>query len=244
MAEVTIYYNGPIVTREEAKRLGLKRYFTGELCKNGHIAQKFTAQGCCIICSRITDKASRERRKPKRKLRVSHDQLLSLLTYDPGTGDFSWKISCRGQVKIGDIAGSIGTQGYRWIHINGRPYKAHILARFYVTGQWPTRATDHRNQDKTDNSWDNLREATTLQNSANRPANILNTSGYKGVFWHKKNRNWISSITVRGRQMHLGCFADILDAARAYEKAAHKYYGEFAYSDPRLVQSSNQTGVD
>lgn len=43
----------PIITRAEAKRLGLKRYFPGSTCKHGHIAERLTINGSCVECVRL-----------------------------------------------------------------------------------------------------------------------------------------------------------------------------------------------
>ena len=54
MAASTIHYSGPIVTRAEAKRLGLKRYFPATACKKaGHIAERYL-DGACIECKNPT----------------------------------------------------------------------------------------------------------------------------------------------------------------------------------------------
>ncbi|HEU5019672.1 MAG TPA: hypothetical protein VFT69_17070 [Pseudolabrys sp.] len=61
--------NGPWPpTREMAKALGAKHYFTGDPCKRGHIAPRFTAKFACIECSRIaqlTDNLSDVARRRK-----------------------------------------------------------------------------------------------------------------------------------------------------------------------------------
>lgn len=41
-----------IITRAEAKALGLKRYYTGEPCKHGHVAERQISDGCCVVCDR------------------------------------------------------------------------------------------------------------------------------------------------------------------------------------------------
>jgi hypothetical protein len=50
MAEITVFYEGPIVTRAEAKARGLSRYFTGKPCKHGHIALRSFPNSDCLRC--------------------------------------------------------------------------------------------------------------------------------------------------------------------------------------------------
>ena len=72
----------------------------------------------------------------------------------------------------------------------------------------------------------NLRKATKAQNQHNQKLHIRNKSGFKGVRWQEPS--WLSYIRYQGKQLHLGSFSNILDAARAYNEAAKKYFGEFA----------------
>jgi hypothetical protein len=74
------------------------------------------------------------------------------------------------------------------------------------------------------NSRSNIRLASPSKNGANRPKQANNTSGYKGVFWSKIRHKWITQVAGS----HVGVFDNIEDAARAYDKAAVKQYGEFA----------------
>lgn len=46
-----------LISRAEAKRLELKRYFTGQPCKHGHIAERATVNGLCLECSRLKRRA-------------------------------------------------------------------------------------------------------------------------------------------------------------------------------------------
>ena len=50
-----------IISREEAKALGLKRYFTGEPCSNGHICERLTTNWCCVTCKNISSKNSKKK---------------------------------------------------------------------------------------------------------------------------------------------------------------------------------------
>jgi hypothetical protein len=96
---------------------------------------------------------------------------------------------------------------------------------------------DHINGDGLDNRRRNLRIATLSQNNWNRRASADKESKYKGVFWHKRDKKWNAQIRYLGEGMWLGAFArnvvggtDLgeLAAARAYDKAAVKYFGVFA----------------
>ncbi|HEY9285001.1 MAG TPA: AP2 domain-containing protein [Pyrinomonadaceae bacterium] len=55
------------------------------------------------------------------------------------------------------------------------------------------------------------------------------SSRYKGVFRHKGRRKWFARIKVAGRAMHLGSFGSEEAAARAYDEAARRFFGEHAF---------------
>src|SRR5579859_3285234 len=139
-------------------------------------------------------------------MRVTLAKLKEILRYDPETGLCTWLVN-RGPVKAGDIADSRGSKGYVVIKIDGRKYYAHVLASFYMTGRWPRRIVDHKNLKKADNAWSNLRPATDSQNQVNKPLCRRNTSGHKGVNFHKETGKWRAEIYIDNRCIHLGLFA-------------------------------------
>lgn len=95
----------------------------------------------------------------------------------------------------------------------------------------PHMLVDHINADSLDNRRSNLRLATNTENTRNQRRSIRNTSGLKGVSWHKNNRKWGASIKVNGRKKYLGSFDRPEDAHRAYREAAALYHGDYARAD-------------
>lgn len=85
---------------------------------------------------------------------------------------------------------------------------------------------DHINGDGLDNRKENLRVCRREENAKNRKLNCNNISGYKGV--RLEYGKWRAQIKVNGKRVHLGMFAEKMDAAKAYDEAALKYHGEFA----------------
>ncbi len=86
---------------------------------------------------------------------------------------------------------------------------------------------DHINRNKLDNRKENLRLATNGQNKQNGLRYASNTSGYKGVHWHKQAKAFRARISVDGVRRHLGDFRTAEEAGRAYLEAASRLHGEF-----------------
>jgi hypothetical protein len=88
--------------------------------------------------------------------------------------------------------------------------------------------TDHINLNKLDNQKSNLRICTNSQQQQNCPIRKDNTSGFKGVSWNKKIRKWEAYISCNRIRTRLGFHNSLEEAARAYDDAAFKLFGEFA----------------
>jgi len=86
---------------------------------------------------------------------------------------------------------------------------------------------DHINHDKLDNRRSNLRRATPQTNQFNKRPK-LGKSAFKGVTWYP-NQGWVARITRDRKRRFLGAFPAEELAAKAYDDAARKYFGEYAY---------------
>ncbi|MXN51866.1 HNH endonuclease [Shinella sp. AETb1-6] len=153
-------------------------------------------------------------------------RLKSLLSYDPETGVFT-RIQAAGTAKAGDAAGTITTQGYVQISVDGELFLGHRLAWFYTYGRWPDAHTDHVDGDRANNRIANLREASAAQNCSNHGPQTNNTSGAKGVYWSKIRKKWVAQIGVAKRVINLGGFEEFEAAVKARAAAEVQYQGEF-----------------
>ncbi len=159
---------------------------------------------------------------------VTQERLKQLLDYDPETGEFVWINPPVGWLQPGDRTGaSHDRDGYLRIGIDGRRYKAHRLAWLFVHGVWPAGEIDHINRVKHDNRISNLRDATVGENRQNITARRTNTSGAKGVSWHKHSMKWRACIRSNGRQISLGYYCSF-DAAVAARQRAEKALQPFS----------------
>lgn len=85
---------------------------------------------------------------------------------------------------------------------------------------------DHIDHNTLNNQTDNLRVCTVAQNQYNRKINKNNPTGYKGVKPH--GRGYMARIRIDGKEIYLGIWDTPEQAARVYDEAAKKYFGEFA----------------
>lgn len=153
--------------------------------------------------------------KPRKKASriVTHKELLGLIRYDQETGLFF------NQSKLDDEGsltqtGSLDTRGYMKVYVKGRYYRAHRLAMFYVTGEWPKHDVDHINGIRDDNRFANLRCVTRQQNAQNR-TKVMGKSKFRGVCWCKQQQKWKAYATVNYKLNVFGFFNSEEEAGAA-----------------------------
>jgi hypothetical protein len=150
----------------------------------------------------------------------------SVLEYAPETGLFLWKINSGSAIK-GGKAGSLDTQGYRRIGLGNRLYKAHRLAWYLCTGNWPKDEIDHINGNRDDNRIANLRQADRYINTQNASIRSDNSTGFAGVSFYKPTRKWKAQIGHSSVKLHLGYFDSPSDAHAVYVAAKMELHPGF-----------------
>jgi hypothetical protein len=172
------------------------------------------------------------------KLKPSAAVLRRAFFYNPRTGvlQWSWRDDChlRWNKRFAyKPAGNPDTKGYLKVGFTWKAKRrvltlkvAHI-AWIIMTGKAPTREVDHIDLDRTNNKWRNLRLASTAQNCQNQTKRRHNTSGFKGVCWHKTGKGWTAQICHRRKSHYLGLFNTPEEAAAAYLAKAKELHGEF-----------------
>jgi hypothetical protein len=152
------------------------------------------------------------------------ERLKELLHYDPDTGVFTWRVWRGFNAKPGAVAGSKHGK-YLGISIDKTKYYAQRLAWVYMTGAWPINEIDHRDTDKFNNRFANLREATHSDNQQNlRKARSHNHAGFLGVHLDHRVGRYMSRITVAGKEHYLGCYATAEEAHEVYIAAKRRLH--------------------
>lgn len=117
---------------------------------------------------------------------------------------------------------------YYSVHLGDSNYLCHRIVLALSSGSDPGELQiDHRDSNGLNNNPSNLRLATNAENGWNRGRQRNNTSGKKGVDWHKKSNKWRAMVEINGRRKYLGLFDCIEAAAAAYDRVAREHFGEF-----------------
>ena len=143
---------------------------------------------------------------------------------------------------------------YEWLmqwkwHAVVRPVNVNAARRVGYRGKYiymhkqllpcdPAFEIDHKDRNGLNNQMDNLRIATSSQNSINFPR--INKTGYRGVA--KNHNRWMAMIKTNHLNIYLGTFDSAQEAAKAYDEAARNLHGEFAWLNFPALDAAQTEG--
>jgi hypothetical protein len=169
------------------------------------------------------------------------DVIRKLLNYNPRTGLLEWRerdasffldgqksASHQSVIWNAKYAGKPAltaiSNGYCCGTLLNFKVRSHRVVWALMTGAWPSAEIDHKNGDRADNRWNNLREVSSCENSRNCGRSAGNTSGFTGVSFHKISGRWRAFIRHNYRQISLGYF-DSPEEAYAARRSKEKELG-------------------
>ena len=156
---------------------------------------------------------------------MNKDKAHEMFRYDDGV--LYWKFSPNRRIRIGDSVGSKMKSGYLQTGVEKKQWYVHRLIFLYHHGYLPD-FVDHVDGNKSNNRIENLRSASSIENQQNRKIGRQNTSGIKGVCWHKQRQKWQARVKINGKQVSAGLFLTLEEAANAVQKLRSNLHKEFA----------------
>jgi hypothetical protein len=119
----------------------------------------------------------------------------------------------------------IGKTFYATTRTHGTRIRMHRLILNAKEGQ----VVDHSDHNGLNNRKSNIRLCTQSQNCMNKRGQSNNSSGYKGVSYHKRKNKYQAMIMINRKQMYIGSFCTASEASEAYQKKAQELFGSFYY---------------
>ena len=156
----------------------------------------------------------------------SREILLARLGYYPYTGALLWKpvdeiimpgkgVAQRWNKLYADMEAftSIDGEGYLYGQLSNTFYKAHRIIWKMQTDEEPDQI-DHKDRNKLNNAWSNLRKSSAFGNATNRGMRSDNTSGFTGV-----TKTPSGSWMVKLGNQYLGTYKDLDEAINIRDQA-------------------------
>ena len=150
---------------------------------------------------------------------------------------YDYEVSTLGNVRriaTGRILKSgLNARGYYTVSLckNGKATtkKIHrLVAIAFIPNPENKECVDHIDNNRKNNNVNNLRWCSNAENQRNRTKQYNNTSGYKGVCFHKQHQKYMAQIQLNGKLIHIGYYETAEEASNAYKIKADELHKEFA----------------
>ena len=102
--------------------------------------------------------------------------------------------------------------------------KVEVISSSLTTGHTKSCGCLHKEVVAKRNIESDLRVEGTNISYLTQKLNRRNTSGHKGVCWHKKTNKWRASIGFKGERYDIGYFENIQDAIKARKQAEEELF--------------------
>jgi hypothetical protein len=134
----------------------------------------------------------------------------------------------------GKKAGAIDSFGYCVTSVVYNSFRCHLKIHTIVWilnhGCYPDDMIDHKNNNRSNNLIVNIRPADAYLNILNTEPLPNRSSQYKGVYFRKAERKWVTRYTLSAETYYVGGFIDELEAALAYNESITTVHNiEYAY---------------
>ena len=127
-------------------------------------------------------------------------------------------------------------QGYKLINLyknkKAKSFRVHrLVGMMFLQNPDNKSIIDHIDNNPSNNNVKNLRWCSQKDNLANQDKRTKNTTGFKGVAFHKPSKKYQANININGKLKHLGYFKTAEEASQVYEAKAREIHGEFYYKN-------------
>ena len=113
---------------------------------------------------------------------------------------------------------------YICTHTQGdRKNRQKILMHRLIMGCPDDMIIDHINHNPWDNRKKNLRICNEQENNENKKM-IKNRSGYRNIYWHKRDKMWQVSLKFKGKTKYAGAFENLEIAKEKAIELRNKYF--------------------
>jgi hypothetical protein len=168
------------------------------------------------------------------KEKIAAGWIRRLFEYDTDTGVLSWAMDAgrHGRIKAGTEAGYAHTDTdgytYRYVVMDGRHYRTTHLIWAWMTGEWPQRTIDHKDQNTINDRWSNLREADNSQQKQNNRKRRDSKTGFKCIVRDKERGQYRWQVVVNGKRIKGRRFDTAEEAYADYQARLPGWHGDFA----------------
>lgn len=159
---------------------------------------------------------------------ITPSELRDAFDYDRYLGILTWRTKPSWGVSAGEVAGRLRPGNrYAKVRYKKRLHFVHRIIWAWWHGEWPSGVIDHINRNPEDNRIFNLRDCPQHKNSTNSKMRKDNTTGFKGVCFHKCTGRYTAQIQHKKKLRYIGLYKTPEEAAAAYENVARELHKDF-----------------